>query len=112
MSASDRLSTAVSESAGTVTDAAVDAYARGLLAASVADLNADVAEQNRQLDVANAAGERSGRAVLGLSFAPLAGVLVGLAAVLRAGPAGWITLMAAIAMTLLAGLAATTVVAG
>jgi hypothetical protein len=50
--------------------------------------------------------------VLGLSFAALAGVMVGLAAVLRAGAAGWTTLLGALGVMALAGLAAITVVTG
>ena len=112
VSASDRLSTAVSDSAGTATSAVLDAYVRGLLAATTADLVAEVAEQGHQVDLAAAAGNRSGRAVLGLSFAALAGVMIGLAAVLRAGVAGWTTLIVALAVAALAGIAAITVVVG
>ena len=112
VNASDRLSAAVSDSARTATGDVVDAYLRGLLATTTDALVAEVAEQNRQVDLANDAGNRSGRAVLGLSFAALAGVMIGLAAVLRSGAAGWTTLIAALAVVALAGVAAVTVITG
>jgi hypothetical protein len=84
-------------------DGPLDGYARDLLSGSVADAAAIVEEQNRQVDRANEAGIRSGRAVLGLSALALAGVLVGLAAVLGVGRAGRLMLvtgyLAAIAAT-------------
>ena len=63
-------------------------------------------EQNRQVDLANQAGAQNSRSILGLSFLALAGVLTGLAAVLREGRAGWIALLAAVAMAGAAGLMA------
>lgn len=76
----------------------VDAYTAGLLKATTADLQNELARQNRQVDLANAASSREQTAVLGLSFLALAGVLTGLAAVLREGRAGWISLTAACTM--------------
>jgi len=67
----------------------LDAYTAGLLDATTADLRAELAEQNRQVDLANQAGDREQRAVFGLSLLALAGVLTGLAAVLRDSRAGW-----------------------
>ena len=70
------------------------------------DLRAEVAEQGRQVDIAAAAGSRGRLAVLGLSLSALAGVLVGLALVLREGRPGWTALLAA------CGIAGLAVVAG
>lgn len=73
----------------------IDAYARHLLVATGEALNAEVTEQNRLVDVANDASNRSSMAVLGLSMVALAGVLVGLAAVVGEGRAGRLTLLMA-----------------
>lgn len=73
----------------------IDAYARHLLVAPTEELNAEVTEQNRLVDVANDASNRSSMAVLGLSMVALAGVLVGLAAVVGEGRAGRLTLLMA-----------------
>ena len=54
-----------------------------------------MAEQNRQADLATSLGGRDRTAFLALSFLALAGVLTGLAAVLREGRAGRIALAAA-----------------
>jgi hypothetical protein len=78
---------------------------RGLLATAPRDLKA---EGDRQIAVATAAdtaSDRSGRAVVGLSMIALAGVLVGLAAVLGEGRAGKITLLVAYGAVALSGLA-------
>ena len=61
-------------------------------------LLAELAEQNRQVDLANAATGREQWAVLGLSFLALSGVLTGLAAVFREGRSGRISLTAACAI--------------
>lgn len=77
-------------------DAPLDPTALRAATAAPETLGAIVAEQNRQVDLAEAYGERSGRAVLGLSLVALAGVLVGLAAVLGEGGPGRFALGAAI----------------
>ena len=87
--ASGKLTAALTESAATSSAAPVDPYAAGLMSATIDQLNAEVAEQNRQVDIANEAGARAQRAVLGLSLLTLAGVLAGIAAVLGRGRAGW-----------------------
>jgi hypothetical protein len=68
-------------------------YEFRLMTADTADLQAEVSEQNRQVDIAVLiAGPQNGRAVAGLSVLALAGVLVGLASVLGADRAGRATL--------------------
>jgi hypothetical protein len=76
-------------------DGPVDAYVRDLLRDPTGTAAGVVVEQNRQVDLAHDAGDRAGRAVLGLSFIALAGVLVGLTAVLGEGRAGRLTLVMA-----------------
>jgi len=93
--ASGKLTAAITESAATSGASPVDPYAAGLISATVDQLNAEVTEQNRQVNLANDTGARSQRAVLGLSLLTLAGVLVGIAAVLGRGRAGWATLFVA-----------------
>ena len=85
-------------------------YELGLLTATMADLQAQVTEQNRQVDLAAlTAGPQNGRAVAGLSVLALAGVLVGLASVLGADRAGRATLaMAGLATAVAALLLITT----
>ena len=97
--ASGKLSAAMTESIATSGVSPVDPYTGGLMAASTDQLNAEVAEQNRQVDLANATGARAQRAVLGLSLLTLAGVLTGIAAVLGRGRTGWATLFVAWATT-------------
>lgn len=104
--ASDRLTAAVSDTAATSGGAPLDTYAAGLIKTTVPQLQSELAEQNRQIDVAAAAGSRSRLASLGLSFAALAGVLVGLALVLRESRAGWI------ALTVACGVAGASLLAG
>jgi hypothetical protein len=102
----DKLQKALAATSETSGGAPVDAYTRGLLTASTADLQNELAEQNRQVDLANEAASREQRAVLGLSFLALAGVLTGLGAVLRESRAGWIALVAACAIAGSAGVLA------
>ena len=90
--ASDRLRAAVVETAATTGGAPVDAYASGLVGATIDGIVAEVKEQNRQVDLAAAASSREQRAVLGLSLLTLAGVLAGIAAVIGRGRAAWLTL--------------------
>ncbi len=91
----DRLNAAIDETARTSGGPPVDAYAAGLVTASLDAITAEVAEQNRQVDLAATAGARQLWSVLGLSLVALAGVLAGIAAVLRAGRAGWLLLAVA-----------------
>lgn len=85
-----------------VRDLVIDSLNRGYLAS---------VEHLRQVASGNDAGDRSGNAVLGLSFAALAGVLVGLSAVLGEGRGGRLMLLmaylglAAAVVALLAALA-------
>ena len=90
--ASGKLTAALAETAATSGADPVDPYTAGLMSATIDQLNAEVTEQNRQVDLAIEAGARSQRAVLGLSLLTLAGVLAGIAAVLGRGRAGWATL--------------------
>ena len=66
----------------------LDPYARMSLASTQEELEALVAEQNRQVDLGDAASVRSTAAVFGLSLAALSGVLIGLAAVVGSGRPG------------------------
>lgn len=81
------------EETNTSSGKGVDPYLAGLLSATDAEMNDEVAEQNRQVDVAAAAGESQQQAVLALSIVALAGVLAGVAAVLGSGKAGWLVLL-------------------
>jgi hypothetical protein len=101
-----KLQKALAATSATTGGAPVDAYTAGLLNASTADLQAELAEQNHQVDLSSEARSREQQAVLGLSFLALAGVLTGLAAVLREGRAGRISLAAAGAMAGGAGILA------
>ena len=83
----------------------IDPYVRGLLTTSTTDLKAEGDRQFAVSLASDTASDRSGRAVVGLSLIALAGVLVGLAAVLGEGRAGVITLGVAYAATALAGIA-------
>lgn len=100
------LGSALAATSATSGGAPLDSYTSGLLTATTPQLVAEVNEQNRQVDLANDAGAHNSRSILGLSFLALAGVLTGLAAVLREGRAGWIALLAAVAMAGAAGLMA------
>ena len=87
--ASDDLRALLAASAATSGKAPLDAYAAGLVTAGNAGLALQVKEQNRQVDISEDLGGREQLAVLGLSLVTLAGVLAGVAAVLRRGRAGW-----------------------
>ena len=100
--AAELLQAAMTETIGTSGGAPLDPYTAALVRASVSDLQAEVAEQGRQVDIATAAGGRGRLAVLGLSLTALAGVLVGLALVLREGRPGWTALLAACGIASLA----------
>ncbi len=92
------LGTALAATSATSGGAPLDSYTAGLLNATTPQLLAELGEQNRQVDLANDAGTRNSRSILGLSLLALAGVLTGLAAVLREGRAGWIALLSAVGM--------------
>ncbi len=87
-SAYGALQAALTATSDTTGGKPVDAYTAGLLNATTPQLQAELAEQNRQVDLANAASSHEQLAVLGLSFLALAGVLTGLAAVVRESRGG------------------------
>jgi hypothetical protein len=90
--------------------APVDEYLAAMVSATEAQLKTELAEQNRQADLSNDQNNRSQRASLGLSFLALAGVLTGLAAVLKEGRAGWATFgMAGVMLAAAIGAAALTI---
>lgn len=105
-SAFDKLTAALTATSDTSGGKPVDPYTAGLLKATIPQLQAELAEQNLQVDLANGASSHEHLAVLGLSFLALAGVLTGLAAVLREGRGGRISLSAACAMSASAGVLA------
>jgi hypothetical protein len=87
----------------------LDPYARSLLAGNVDELKAMSVEQGRQKVLADRASTHSSQAVMGLSVLALAGVFVGLAAVLGGGRAGrallalaWIAAAGATALLVMA----------
>jgi hypothetical protein len=67
----------------------LDPYTAGLVTATLAQIQAELLEQNRQIDLADAEGSRSHIAVLGLTFTALGGVLAGLAVALKETRPGW-----------------------
>jgi hypothetical protein len=105
-SAYDKLSAVLAETSNTTGGKPVDAYTAGLLHASIKDMQTEVSEESHQVDLSDAARRHEQLAVLGLSFLALAGVLTGLAAVLREGRSGRISLSAACGMAAAAGLLA------
>jgi hypothetical protein len=85
-------------------DSGVDAPTRAALAATPDALEAVQSRLAAQLGLAKRFGQRRSRAVFSLSLAALAGVLVGLAAVVGADRGGWISLtLAAGALVLSVG---------
>lgn len=102
----EKLRAALEATSATTGGKPVDSYTAGLLGATTQQLLAELAEQNRQVDLANAAGAREGRSVLGLSVLALAGVLTGLAAVLRESRGGRLSLSTASVMAASAALLA------
>ena len=105
-SAYKKLQEALTATSGTTGGSPVDSYTASLLKADTKQLLAMLAEQNRQVDLATATHGHEQKAVLGLSFLALSGVLAGLAAVFREGRSGRISLSAACAMAVSAGLLA------
>jgi hypothetical protein len=93
--ASKALRAALDETQKTIGGTPLDVYAADLVTTTNEHFQAEVTEQNHQVDVAKDAGSRDRTSILGLSFLALAGVLAGLAAVLREGRAGRIALLAA-----------------
>jgi hypothetical protein len=104
--AAGALGSALAATSATSGGPPLDVYTSGLVTATTQQLLAELKEQNRQVDIAKDASTRNSFSILGLSFLALAGVLTGLAAVLREGRAGWLTLCVAVAMTGAAGLLA------
>jgi hypothetical protein len=104
--ASSKLAAALRDTAATSGGAPLDPYTSAMIKATTIDLLAEVKEQNRQVDLANAYSDRNTQSILGLSFLALAGVLTGLGAVLREGRAGWFALASAGAMAAAAGVMA------
>jgi len=92
LAASSALGEALNATARTVSRPPLDAYAAGLIDATIDELVAEVNQQNDQVDLADDAGGRNARSILGLSFLALAGVLTGLGVVLREGRAAWFAL--------------------
>lgn len=103
VTAADALAAALAASAATAADPPLDAYTARLVEATIDDLTAEVGEQNHQVDLADEADGANTKAILGLSFLALAGVLTGLGAVLGEGRAGWFALLVAVGMTTTAG---------
>jgi hypothetical protein len=99
LATASKLAAALRATVATSGGAPLDAYTASMIKASTADLVAEVTEQNRQVDLANAYGDRNTRSILGLSLLALAGVLTGLGAVMREGRAGWFALASAGLMT-------------
>lgn len=71
----------------------LDPYARSALAATTDELEAHLAHQNAQVELAEIAGRQSNLVIAGLSLIALAAVLAGLSAVLRDGRSGRATLL-------------------
>jgi len=107
VAAADRLRAVMAATTATSGGPPVDHYAADLLAANDDDLRRQVAEQNRQVDLAASEGTKEMRSVMGLSLVSLAGVLAGISAVLGRGRAGWAVLL--IAWAVAAGATAVTV---
>jgi hypothetical protein len=101
-----KISAAIAATAETSGGKPVDPYTAALLSATIQQLQTELTEQNHQVDLAHAASSHEQLAVLGLSFLALAGVLTGLAAVLRESRSGRISLSAACAMSAAAGVLA------
>jgi hypothetical protein len=95
--AADRLVQIATTMALEPAEGVVDQWTREVLLATPEDWQRLVAEQNRQVDLADVASARSQRSVLGLSFIALAGVMAGLTGVLGEGRNGLIALSGAIA---------------
>jgi hypothetical protein len=97
--ASKKLRAVLEATDQTTAGAPLDAYAVSLLKTSDQEFIAELDEQNRLVGLAEHAGAQDHTAVFAISLLALAGVLIGLAAVLRRGRAGWLSLGAAGAIT-------------
>jgi len=106
VTASERLTAAIAETLATTGGEPLDGYTAGLINATNDEIIKIVDEQNRQVDLAIAAGANQTVAVLGLSLVALAGVLAGIAAVLGRGKAGWLMLAIAWVVALVAAVPA------
>jgi hypothetical protein len=80
----------------------LDAHTTEVLRSTDDQLNRLVAEQNRQVDVAQRFGERGSRAVFALTLLAVAAVLLGLAAVLQEGRPTTVAMVAAAGLLLVA----------
>jgi len=103
---SQRLQAAIDATVKTSGQSPVDPHTAALIKAQDTEIAAEVKAQGAAVDAAADAGSRSNRAVLGLSLATLGGVLAGIAAVLRVGRPGWLTLAVAWALVGASGLVA------
>jgi hypothetical protein len=101
--AASDLATALAATTATSGGSPLDSYTSSLLRATTPQLLDELSEQGRQVDIADEASTRNSRSILGLSFLALAGVLTGLAAVLREGRSGWTVLLVAVGMAGAAG---------
>jgi hypothetical protein len=81
----------------------LDATTRDVIATRIADVEVLVAEQNRQIDLADKYGERGTRAVYALSLLALAAVLLGLSAVAGVRGGGITAVLGAVALLAAAG---------
>ena len=102
-SAADDLSATLTATSNSSGGQPLDPYTAGLVDATTAQLQTELTEQNHQVDLASTASSQARLAVLGLSLLALAGVLTGLAAVLRESRGGWIALGAACAIAASSG---------
>lgn len=85
-------------------ESGVDPPAREALAATTRDLRGLVAEQNRQVDLAERYGGRENAAIFGLSLVAVAAVLLGLAGLVGEGREGKrVLVMAALTLALAMG---------
>jgi hypothetical protein len=104
--AANMLQAALGRTSATSGGAPLDAYGASLATATLDRTSAKLAQLSQQKDIVEDAGSREQKAILGLSFLALSGVLTGLGAVLNEGRAGWISLLAAATMAAAAGVTA------
>lgn len=103
--ASQRLQEEITAMSATSGGPPVDAYTAALVTASIESIQGQLAQQQQQVTIASQEGTRGRLAVLGLSFAALAGVMAGLAAVLKEGRPGWAVLATGWVVGVLAAMA-------
>jgi hypothetical protein len=104
--ASDHLQEVIERMSATSGGPPVDAYTAGLVKSTIEEIQAELTQQQAQVAIASEEGRRGRLAVLGLSFAALSGVMVGLAAVLREGRPGWTVLLMGWAVASVGGIIA------